>query len=1297
MSNVRIHPGVPAALLALCAGLSAPAQAQFNVAQYPLYVQQPVKPAFIMAVDDSGSMTFETLFPRVRDGYACFGTDTSTTNAFYDLSGQLRRVAGTNGSCNFHHVIPVPGHRIDTGRYSVPPLDQFGFARSPEISPSYYDPGTEYRPWKNSDGSEFPQASVTATRARPRFATPTLNVSAIHLDRTDPEGEDGTFQTLGIATYNLGTLFPAGVWVARNGACGGLPNTGSATNFQLLTSDVVLTANCDNVVLRRSLTGVPAADERFRVPSGTILPAGTTYFRDADSACGGLAPGTPTRRTWVRLNAPHTMTATCDIGMQYYPATFYLSVDTPAPDGFILGNRVLAANACGAGCNMYRYEIRPANYSTVAQYNAQIQNFANWFSYYGNRNRAMIAGMTRALADVSFLRVGFFTINNRVDVTMNDMEIQSARDNLFNNSLLTLPASGSTPNRQAVQHLGIQFRRTPAAKDAVNPPQPVLNEANGGACQVNGGMLFTDGYSNQDGPTVGNVDGSLGFPFSDGNANTLADIASFYYENSLQTAPNIVNQSGIQVPAACAAGTADPWVDCKTFPHMNFFVVTLGATGEAYGTTHALPPNDWTEGYTNPPAWPSRQNDNPTTVDDIWHAAINTRGRYINATTPEQITQAMRDVLLDVTSRARPAGGVAASGSRTGSGFLVYVPEFYSDDWTGDLKAYRLNAGGTLVTPAEWSMAEKLESVNPSSRTIYVNVNGSLQPFTQSGLGGASTAQSRLGITAADISAYGGATVDQIINYLRGDRSLEIANGGTLRTRRYKVGDILNSQPELTVAASFGYTRLSPAQGGGSTGPGSYGQYLRDKRNKVPVLFVGSNDGMLHALDSRASGGDVLFSIIPNSVIGSLKELPKKNYQHRYFVDGTPVQADVRIGSAWRTILLSSNGAGGKSIMALDVTNAGSSFSPTSDFLWEFQNANLGHVLNPPRAAVLEGGNWVVVAGNGVNSGDHRSRLFVLNAATGAIISQLAVGSGSATAPNGLTSAVPVDTDFNGMADAIYGGDMQGNLWKFNVSASGTVSVANSGNPLFVATDAGGNRQPISGSVDVALHHISGQMVLFGTGKYFEVGDNLADASSQVQSFYGIWDKNDGSAVSRSQLQPQVLAQVSLSGGGLGRTVSDNPVNWDSQRGFLIDLRIPGGGASTFGERAIGRPRVQLGNVLFTSYRPVGDICNPGGDNWVYVVNLLTGNGELDFPGCGEDCSAVRIVSGGNPVLSPPAAVRPGEEADPITDPQVDSDGNLIDPAATAGCRNDVGIILGDGFVRLKQIDCGRQSWRQVQ
>lgn len=1301
MIRNRLNTAAHAAALVVLAGLAAPAHAQFNVAQYPLYVQQPVKPGFIMAVDDSGSMTFETLFPARRDGYGCTGTSTAFTNAFYDEAGNLRPSAGAGGECNFHHVIPVPGHRIGTNRYSVPPIPQFGFARSPEVNPSYYEPATEYRPWKTSTGAEFPNASITATRADPQSATPILNVAAEHRDRTDAEGEDGNFLIQGNATYNAGTVFPAGIGVALNSACGGLPDTGgnNNTNYQYLTSDVVLTANCSNVRLSRPREGTPAADEMFRVTSGTVLPAGTTYFRAADNGCGGLATARPTQRMWVTLRTPHVMTQTCDLGIEYYPAQYFLSTATPAPAGFIVGNRTLAENACGAGCDMYKYEIRPGNYSSPAVYAQQIQNFANWFSFYGNRNRAMIAGMTRALADVEFMRVGFFTINQRNNVVMNDLEIASARANLYNNYLLTLPASGSTPNRQAVEHLGEQFKRAPAAVNAVNPPQPVLNEANGGACQVNGGMLFTDGYSNQNGPTVGNVDGTMGFPFSDGHSDTLADIATEYYLNSVQPG---MNQTAIQVPAACANGTAEPWVDCQTFPHMNFYGVTLGATGDAFGVTHALPPNTWREGFTNPPAWPSRQNDDPSTVDDIWHATINTRGRYINARTPEQITQAMRDVLLDVTSRARPAGGVAASGSRTGQGFLVYVPEYFSDDWTGDLKAYRLTAGGTLQTPAVWSASEMVESVSASARVIYAGVNSgsgiSLVPFTTGGLGGASNAQTRLGITAADFTAYGtGVTVDQIVNYLRGDKSLEQSNGGTLRSRRWKIGDILNSQPELTVAASFGYTQLSAAEGGGVSGTGSYGAYLAAKRAKPPVLFVGSNDGMLHAIDSRQTGGNILFSVIPNSVLTSLKELPKKGYQHRYFVDGSPAQADVRLGSSWRTILLSSNGAGGKSVMALDVTNAASGFNPGSDFLWEFQNANLGHVLNPPRAALLEGGQWAVLVGNGVNSGDHRSRLFVLNAANGNILTNLAVGSGSASAPNGLTSAVPFDTDFNGKADTIYGGDMQGNLWKFTVSNAGAISVANGGQPLFVARDAGGNPQPITGGVDAGLHHISGQLVAFGTGKYFEVGDNLAGSFAQIQSFYGIWDKNDNNPVSsRAQLQGQNITGETTSGGRTVRTLSSNAVDWNTRRGWYLDLRV--GSSAGQGERAIGRPRVQLGNVVFTTYSPIGDICNPGGDSRVYVVSMLTGAPDLNLGGC-PTCGGTTIGTG-NPVQSPPTAVQPPTTGDrPGIDvpPQVNPDGSLVEPGPAPGCVNDVGLILGEGFGRLKQIDCGRQTWRQLQ
>src|SRR5690606_14018981 len=215
-----------------------------------------------------------------------------------------------------------------------------------------------------------------------------------------------------------------------------------------------------------------------------------------------------------------------NVNIAYFPATFYLPVDHPAPEGFVSENRVLAPNACTYSCatgedrcDMYRYEIRPSNYSTTAAYDAAIQNFANWFSYYGARNRSVVAAVTHSLATVNSMRVGYFTINNRNTVAMRDMAVEAQRK-LFYDSVVTLGASGNTPNLPAVAHMGEQFRRTD--RDA-----PIQR-----ACQRNAGMLFTDGFSNVAHTGYGNVDGGMGAPFADTHSNTLADIATKYYLNA---------------------------------------------------------------------------------------------------------------------------------------------------------------------------------------------------------------------------------------------------------------------------------------------------------------------------------------------------------------------------------------------------------------------------------------------------------------------------------------------------------------------------------------------------------------------------------------------------------------------------------------------------------------------------------------------------------------------------------------------------------------------------------------------
>jgi type IV pilus assembly protein PilY1 len=1216
MIRTRIAQLASAALLVMAAGFSAPSRADIDIAETPLFLQQPIKPAFIMALDDSGSMQWEVLV-RNQDGQLYWN---QAADSFFNADGSVR----STGDNNFLELFPFPGR--GTKRRAVPPTPNFGFARSHEFNPAYYNPNTVYTPWKRDRAdhpSPWPNANPTAAVPDPRLAVSNTNNPAFDL------------------TENI-------------------RNTGTAW--------------------------------RFDVRAGMTIMAGTEYREPAE--CGGFPGGAG---TWRVAASDFVATGNCGIEFSYYAPTFYLT--SPTFPGYTATPLAIVNPAGGPpGTTLYRYEIRPGN-MTGAAYAQQIRNFANWFTYYRNRNLQLVAALTESLYDVSFMRVGQFRINNRNTVTMRDLEVVADKEQLYND-LTAINGNNSTPNRLAANHLGTQFRRTDAA--APIPSDPNL----GGACQVNAGMLFTDGYSNSGTVSVGNVDGGMGSPFADTIENTIADIAAQHYLDNIRPG---VEPGRMRVPAACSNPTPDPRLDCRPDPHMNFYGVTLGALGVIYGEDM----NSTNDPYTYPPPWGPDNDNNLGAVDAIWHATLNTRGRFINARTAEEITKAFEEVLEDIGEKARPAGGVAASATRRDGDFLVYVPEYASEDWTGTLKAYSLGTNGALGSVV-WNAGEKLEARAPSSRQMFVSVpSGSgfnLTPFNSGSLGGDSGIEALLGITAADYAAYGaGVTASDVIDYLRGERSQELASGGSLRDRATRMGDILGSQPEVTSRASFGYTALPPAEGGGASGPGSYGEFLNFKRTRRPVVFVGTNAGVLHAFDGRAgaTGGDELFSVVPNGVLQRIKEYPKQDYSHLFMLDGSPVQADARVGSNWKTVLVTPGGLGSRSVMALDVTNAGSGFS-ASDFMWEFQNPGLGLALSRPRVVRLQGGQWVVMFGNGVNSDDNLSRLFVLDLASGSPLQIVQPdANGSDANPNGMIAFVPVDSDFDGGVDTIYSGDMQGRVYKMTVAASGTISVANAGNPLFRALDAGGVAQPITGGMDSALHHLRGNMVYFGTGRFFAENDNVVPTAPapwpQVQSFYGIWDDPNASTgtVTRSQLQQQqILAEVTTADGP-ARRVSQNSINWNTRRGFYLDLRrldaLTSSALGVRGERAVGQPRVVQGSILFTTFTPVGDPCNSGGDNRVYVLNALTGAANLGVggvPAC-PDCAGVGLPDG-PPSLNPPvAATRKESSRDPDDPPVLDAAGNVV--AEDAACVLELSLIVDTGARTLRQTSCGRASWRQVQ
>jgi type IV pilus assembly protein PilY1 len=92
------------------------------------------------------------------------------------------------------------------------------------------------------------------------------------------------------------------------------------------------------------------------------------------------------------------------------------------------------------------------------------------------------------------------------------------------------------------------------------------------------------------------------------------------------------------------------------------------------------------------------------------------------------------------------------------------------------------------------------------------------------------------------------------------------------------------------------------------------------------MVYVGSNDGMLHAFDEDK--GTELFAYIPSFAYSSVADkglamLTKKDpfFKHQMFVDSTPVAADVKVGSDWKTYLIGGLGKGGKGYYAIDITD----------------------------------------------------------------------------------------------------------------------------------------------------------------------------------------------------------------------------------------------------------------------------------------------------------------------------------------------------------------------------------------
>lgn len=779
------------------------------------------------------------------------------------------------------------------------------------------------------------------------------------------------------------------------------------------------------------------------------------------------------------------------------------------------------------------------------------------------------------------------------------------------------------------------------------------------------------------------------------------------------------------------------------------------------------------------PLWYAAKYGSPTPT--AWDAnGDGDPDNYFLVTNPLNLRAQLSRAFDNIANYAIDSGSQALTGARVGSGSFTLLPSFRRDragnDWSGNLSATAVNQNGTLATSELWNAQNRLPA--SGARKIHtVTQPGVASALTavefrgdNANLGANDAAKlARLGITGSVSTlpnAYGATySAADIVNYLRGDQSRETGRpgtGNTLRARTAVLGDIINSEPIIASPRSdFGYGSHSAGMFSGYAGETGY---LAQKQSRPTMVYVGANDGMLHAFNGDTvpcqadpevacagnGAGVEEFAFIPQESLRRMGELalPDALYEHRYYVDGQITVTDAKDGGTWKTVLAGAMGGGGRSVFALDVSNPGS-FGNNS-VLWELNSSvdqDIGNVYGRPLLLPLENDRWGVLFGNGYGGNTSDPSLYVVDAFSGQQIAKLRANDGNPATTsgtpisnwictvtgllcartdhpfNGLGQVTAIDRDGNGKADTVYGGDLQGNVWKFDLSNTnaGSWAVALGGQPLVTAIASNGQRQPVTGGIRVSAGPGAGVMVYFGTGRYFVDGDNDIPQNPDVQSLYGVFDNGTpvvianaaakDTALQRQWIQAEVDTNIDTDGDGTAdtltttRNLSRNRVSYygaNAKRGWYLDLVVnneagnaSGTGFAPDGERFIATPRIQSGRVFYTTFSPTGDSCDPGGTNIVYALDLLSGSGALsnvrsigsETPACtGANCGAVTIPDGGAPITSTSvAAINPTRY---VTEP-------TCTPGVDCPSFEECQVVIYPGAFVLPR-PCGRQSWRQL-
>jgi type IV pilus assembly protein PilY1 len=806
----------------------------------------------------------------------------------------------------------------------------------------------------------------------------------------------------------------------------------------------------------------------------------------------------------------------------------------------------------------------------------------------------------------------------------------------------------------------------------------------------------------------------------------LSDIAFYYWSTNLRPDFGVMNvpsyfpdtTTGVTNTIPLGAGQKpetndeiyfNPVNDPATWPHVVQYIIGLGVPGSLIVPPQSPPPigdvlpadvGDYTNMRTgaSKKIWPDVINNNPKALDDTWHATLNSRGGYFNAGNPQSLTAALDNVLNTIIARAGTLTGESVSSSILTQGSVGFQGSYDPSSWTGNVQQQSLDPATGQLAAVLWDAASKMPTT--TNRKIFTSCGtaGALKKaaFDTTGLSdaGCSAELADLNLdptknnpdTSTDIVPATSPGVSDTfaslrIAYMRGDRSHESSGSTpTFRNRGGNVslpslGAIINSQPTYVGGPGAGWLDIYPAGSleQAAAAPciadpkdvkcNSYENFVKTNLDRTPVVYVGANDGMLHAFDASAAadgGGVEKWAYVPNMLYPNGQLIQLSNHANGLVttVDSTPVIQDIclpdstRSACTWHTILIGSMRLGARGIFALDVTSpdATSDSDAANKFLWEFSsadNVDLGYTYMSANVARIRynGGTWVVLLSSGyfpdslsvqTNGASkivstpaakaNQTHLLVLDASNGKLIKELDTTAGVVS--YGLSTPNAVDFGLDQIDDTSVAGDLAGNLWRFDLSDPNPSNWKVDNIFQSYTSTASIGYEPITVMPVTFPDPTTGSVIyVFGSGEYLGDSDKTSGSLKTAQHFFGVRDYGTGSTkypITQDKLVAQTLTEDTDTG---ARSLTDNAVPATSP-GWKITLTTQPGERNT----VTAVPLFSVGIAVLTSLIPgSSDPCTPGRLGAIIAVNAATGGPTL-APATAGGSSVV-----GGLVKNPPA------------------------------------------------------------